>query len=62
MTAIMKLTRKVSISLLTAGVTASVGVSRAQTVDDQFKVARSALNADRKATVAGAMAIRVTKP
>ena len=51
----MKLTQKVSIILLTAGMTVLAGTGTAQTVDDQIQVARSALKADRKATVAEAM-------
>ena len=52
---IMKLTQKVSIILLTAGMTVWVGKGTAQSIDDQIQVARGALQADRKATVAGAM-------
>ena len=51
----MKLTQKISIILLTAGLAVLVCKSNAQTVDDQIQVARGALKADRKATVAGAM-------
>jgi hypothetical protein len=51
----MKLDRKVSIVLLTAGMATLVWKANAQTFDDQMQVARSALKADRRATVAGAM-------
>jgi Cu/Ag efflux protein CusF len=51
----MKLDQKVSILLLTAGMAAWVGQGNAQTVDEQIQVARTALQADRKATVAKAM-------
>ena len=51
----MKLTHKTSIILLTAGMAVFAGKGNAQTVDDQIQVARSALKADRKATVAEAM-------
>lgn len=51
----MKLTQKVSIILLTAGMATMVWKGNAQNVDDQIQVARSSLKADRKATVAGAM-------
>lgn len=54
-TDIMKLTQKLSIILLTAGMAAPVWKGNAQTVDDQIQVARSSLKADRKATVAKAM-------
>jgi hypothetical protein len=54
-TVIMKLDQKVSIILLTAGMALLVWKGSAQTFDDQMQVARSALKADRKATVAGAM-------
>lgn len=51
----MKLTQTVHLILLTAGV-ATLGVQgNAQTTDDEIQVARSALKADRKATVAEAM-------
>ena len=46
---------KPSILLLTAGLAVLVCKGNAQTVDDQIQVARSALKADRKATVAEAM-------
>lgn len=52
---IMKLDRKVSIILLTAGLAVLVGKANAQTFDEQMQVARSALKADRRATVAGAL-------
>jgi len=51
----MKLDRKVSIILLTAGMAVLAGNLNAQTFDDQMQVARSALKADRKATVAAAL-------
>ena len=55
----MRLTQKVSIILLSTGMTVLVGKGTAQTVDDQIQVARSTLKADRKATVAGAMQFTV---
>ena len=51
----MKLTRNPSIFLLTAGLAAWAVSSEAQTVDDEIQVARTTLQADRKATVAEAM-------
>ena len=51
----MKLEQKVSIILLTAGMAVLAWKGNAQTVDDQIQVARTALKADRKATVAGAL-------
>lgn len=51
----MKPIQKAYIILLTAGMIVWAGKATAQTVDDQIQVARSALNADRKATVAGTM-------
>jgi hypothetical protein len=51
----MKLIRKASILVLTAGMAVLVGKGNAQTTDDQMQVARSALKADRRATVAGAL-------
>jgi hypothetical protein len=51
----MKLNRKISILLLTAGMAMPVWKGNAQTLDDEIEVARGALKADRKATVAKAM-------
>jgi hypothetical protein len=51
----MKLNRKASIILLTAGMAALVGKGNAQTADDQIQAGRSALKVERKATVAGAL-------
>lgn len=51
----MKPNRNTSIMLLTAGIALLTWNGNAQTVDDQIQVARSALNADRKATVAETM-------
>jgi nitrogen fixation-related uncharacterized protein len=51
----MKLNSKVSIILLTAGMAVLVWKGNAQTFDDQMQAARSALKADRKATVAKAL-------
>jgi len=55
MTVIMKLHQQISIIVLTAGMAVLVWKSNAQTTDDQIQVARSALQADRKATVAEAL-------
>ena len=52
---IMRLTQKVSIILLTTGMAALAWKGTAQTIDEQIQVARSALKADRKATVAETM-------
>jgi hypothetical protein len=51
----MKLTRKSSIILLAAGLAVLTMNGNSQTVDDQIQAARTTLQADRKATVAGAM-------
>lgn len=51
----MNVNWKASIILLTAGLALVGGKGNAQTTDDQLQVARSALQADRKATVAEAM-------
>ena len=51
----MKLDRKVSIVLLTAGLAMVAWQGNAQTVDNQIEVARGALKADRRATVAESM-------
>jgi hypothetical protein len=51
----MKPAKTMSLILLTFCMAALVRRSNAQTVDDQLQVARSALEADRKATVAEAM-------
>jgi len=51
----MKLEQRTFLILLTAGMAMAVGKNNAQTVDDQIQVARSALKADRKATVAETM-------
>ena len=55
----MNLDRKVSIILLTAGLALVAWKGNAQTVDDEIQVARSALKADRKATVAENMQFTV---
>jgi len=51
----MRTARNATIILLTAGIAVLVWKGNAQTVDDQIQVARSALKADRKATVAETM-------
>jgi len=51
----MKLTQKLILLFLTAGLAVLAGQTNAQTVDDQINVARTALKADRRATVAEAM-------
>jgi hypothetical protein len=51
----MKLNQRTFLVLLTAGLSVAAWQGNAQTVDDQIQVARSALKADRKATVAEAM-------
>jgi inorganic triphosphatase YgiF len=51
----MKLTRKSSIILLAAGLAVLAMNGNSQTVDDQIQAARTTLQADRQATVAGAM-------
>jgi hypothetical protein len=58
-TVIMNLDRKVSIILLTAGLALVAWKGNAQTVDDEIQAARSALKADRKATVAENMQFTV---
>jgi hypothetical protein len=57
----MKLTRNVSIILLTAGMAVLAGKGSAQSIDDQIQVARSSLQADRKATVAEALQLTETE-
>jgi Cu/Ag efflux protein CusF len=52
---IMKLHLKASILLLTTGLAVFVGKGNAQTPEQEIEVARSALKADHKATVAEAM-------
>jgi hypothetical protein len=51
----MKLNQRTSLVLLTAGLSVAAWQGNAQTVDDQIQVARGALKADRKATVAETM-------
>ena len=51
----MKLNQRTFLILLTAGLAIAAWKGNAQTIDDQIKVARSALKADRKATVAETM-------
>jgi len=51
----MKLTRNLILLLLAAGMAGLAVNGNAQTVDDEVQVARSALQADRKATVTEAM-------
>ena len=51
----MKLTRNLTILLLAAGMAVLAGKGNAQSVDNEIQVARSALQADRKATVTEAM-------
>jgi hypothetical protein len=51
----MNLDRKVSIILLTAGMALGTWTGHAQAPEEQIQVARGALKADRKATVAEAM-------
>jgi hypothetical protein len=51
----MKLDQKVTLILLTAGMAVLAWKGNAQTPDEQIQVARSAVKADRKATVAGAL-------
>ena len=51
----MKLNQRKLLILLAAGIAVATWTANADTVDDQIQVARSALSADRKATVAKAM-------
>jgi hypothetical protein len=51
----MKLNRKISMTLLTAGLAVLAWNGNAQTADDQIQAGRSAIKADRQATVAGAL-------
>ena len=51
----MRLNQKAFLILLTAGMAMVARMGNAQTVDEQIQVARSALKADRKATVAETM-------
>jgi hypothetical protein len=51
----MKLNQRTFLILLTAGIAMAVWKGNTQTIDDQIKVARSVLKADRKATVAETM-------
>ena len=51
----MKRNQTTFLILLTAGIALAAWMGNAQTFDEQMKVARTALNADRKATVAEAL-------
>src|SRR6266545_484072 len=54
-TTIMKLKQKTFLILLTAGMALVAWKGNAQTIDEQMKIVRDALKADRKATVAEAL-------
>jgi hypothetical protein len=51
----MKPNQRICLIFLTAGMAMAASKGKAQTVDDQIQVARSALKADRKATVAATL-------